>query len=63
MMIRNRAHIEERRKQIFEMIDASWELAQKKGPHPLERGCSCIACINKRKRLTDDKKKVWKFEL
>jgi phage gp16-like protein len=62
-MIRNRAHIEEERKMILEMIDASWEIAQKKGPHPLERGCSCIVCINKRKRLIGDGEKVWKYAL
>ena len=62
-MIRNRAHIEEERKMILEMIDASWEIAQKKGPHPLEKGCSCIACINKRKRVIEDGEKNWKYKL
>jgi len=37
----------------MEMIDASWELAEKRGPHPLRPGCNCIVCINKRKRIID----------
>ena len=47
---------------IFEIIDASCELAARKGEHPLENGCNCIACVNKRKRLLDKSKK-WKFRL
>ncbi len=39
---------------IMEMIDASWALAEKKGLHPLEPGCNCIVCINKRKRIVDN---------
>lgn len=62
-MTRNRACIEEQRKMIFEMIDASWEIVQKKGPHPLERGCNCIACINKRKRIIEGGEKIWKYKL
>ena len=56
-MTRNRAYIKEDRKAIFEIIDKSWEKAQKKGLHPLERGCNCIVCVNKRKRLVEDGKK------
>ena len=62
-MIRDRAYIEHQRKMILEMIDASWELAQKKGPHPLQSGCNCIACINKRKRLIAGGEKNWKYRL
>lgn len=51
------------RKRIYEMIDASWDLAVKKGKHSLENGCSCIACVNKRKRLMQTPIKKWKFRL
>ncbi len=51
------------RRRIYEMIDASWELAAKKGRHPLENGCSCITCVNKRKRLMEKPVKEWKFRL
>ena len=33
---------------IYEIIDASCDLAARKGEHPLENGCNCIACVNKR---------------
>ncbi len=48
---------------ILEMIDASCELAAKKGAHALERGCNCISCVNKRKRLLEKSEKNWKFKL
>jgi hypothetical protein len=47
---------------IFEMIDASCELAARKGAHPLLNDCNCIACVNKRKRLLE-KPKIWKFTM
>ena len=62
-MIKNRAYIEEQRKMIHEMIDASWEIAQKKGPNPLERGCNCITYINRRKRIIKDGEKIWKYKM
>ncbi len=48
---------------IYEMIEASMELAVKKGEHPLERGCNCIVCVNKRKALLDNRPKEWKYRL
>lgn len=51
------------RRRVYEMIDASMELAAKKGRHPLENGCSCITCVNKRKRLMEKPVKEWKFRL
>ncbi len=51
------------RRMIYEMINASMELAEKKGDHPLERGCNCIACVNKRKALLDNGPKKWKYRL
>ena len=50
------------KKIIFEIINASCELAARKGEHPLQDGCNCIACVNKRKRLLD-KPKNWKFRM
>jgi hypothetical protein len=55
--------IKEDRKMILEMIDASWELAERLGKHVLKPGCNCIACVNKRKRILDKQYKEWKFEL
>jgi hypothetical protein len=51
------------RRLIMEMIDASWELAERKGPHPLEPGCNCITCINKRKRILDNTENMLKYKL
>ncbi len=51
------------RRMIYEMIEASMELAAKKGEHSLEKGCNCIACVNKRKALLDNWPKKWKYRL
>ena len=45
------------------MIDASWELAGRMGKHPLRKGCNCIVCINKRKRLIFKQKREWRYRL
>ena len=55
--------IKEEKRLVVEMIDASWELAEKRGPHSLEKGCNCIACINKRKRLIYDAARFYEYEL
>jgi len=55
--------IEEKRIMIVEMIDASIELAEKLGKHPLTKGCNCIACVNKRKALIEKKSDSWRFTL
>ena len=47
---------------IIEMIDASCELAAKKGAHPFQNDCYCIVCVNRRKRLLE-KPKNWKFRM
>jgi hypothetical protein len=49
--------------QIFEMIEASCNLAGKKGKHNLEPGCNCIACINQRKRRMQGSERNWKFRI
>jgi len=36
---------------VVEMIDADFSLAEKLGRHPLTKGCNCIDCIHKRKRI------------
>ncbi|MDZ7831925.1 MAG: hypothetical protein U5L07_09270 [Desulfobacterales bacterium] len=51
------------RRLITEMIEASMRLAMEKGPHPLTPGCSCIACVNKRKRKLDGPPKPWRYSL
>ena len=60
-IIYNTERIINDRRLIFEMIDASYELAARKGQHPLEKGCNCISCVNKRKRLLKQDDKEWKF--
>ncbi|MBW2663734.1 MAG: hypothetical protein JRD93_17595 [Deltaproteobacteria bacterium] len=62
-MIKDQKSIKEQRKQIIEMIDASWELAQRLGEHSLKTGCNCISCVNKRKRILKKQKMKWKFNL
>ncbi len=54
---------EKDRQIIFEMIDASIKLAVEKGKHPLERGCNCIACVNRRKRNLKSFQRQWKYRL
>ena len=53
----------ESRRIIIEMIDAAVGLAEEKGPHPLEPGCSCIACATIRKRLVKGENAPWKHIL
>ena len=48
---------------IVEMIDASWELAERLGKHALKNGCNCISCVNKRKRLLKRPEQEWEFSL
>ena len=55
--------IKEERKMILEMINASWELAERLGEHPLKNGCNCLACVNRRKRMLDKRNVEWKYEL
>ncbi|MCJ8503021.1 hypothetical protein [Desulfatitalea alkaliphila] len=51
------------RRLILEMIDASMQLAHKRGPHPLTNGCNCITCVNKRKRILSGPPKPWRYKL
>jgi len=62
-MIKNQQAVKEERKKIIEMIDASWELAQLLGEHPVKTGCNCISCVNKRKRILKKQEVKWKFNL
>ena len=52
-----------KRRMIAEMIDASFRLSETLGRHPLSKGCNCIDCVNKRKRLLKAPLKDWKFKL
>jgi len=62
-MNRKRKIIEEERRMILETIDASRHLAEKLGKHPVTKGCNCISCVNKRKRLLNRGNGDWEFEL
>ena len=62
-MKRGQEAIKEERKMILEMINASWELAEQLGEHPLKNGCNCLACVTKRKRILDTRYEEWKYEL
>jgi phage/plasmid primase-like uncharacterized protein len=62
-MKRNQETVKEERRMILEMIHASWELAERLGSHPLKNGCNCIACVNKKKRIIDEQRGEWKFNL
>ena len=62
-MNKSQEAIKEERKMILEMIDASWELAERLGKHKLKPGCNCIACVNGRKRLIHKGVEMWEFEL
>ncbi|MEA1946367.1 MAG: hypothetical protein U9N83_03575 [Thermodesulfobacteriota bacterium] len=62
-MKKHQESIKQERKMIFEMIDASWELAERLGDHPVTTGCNCISCVNKRKRILKKHEKEWKFSL
>jgi len=48
---------------IIEMINASWDLAERLGKHSLKKGCNCISCVNRRKRILEGQKGEWKFVL
>ena len=62
-MKRNEEAVIEDRKMIFEMIEASWELAERLGKHPLTKGCNCISCVNKRKRVLGERNREWEYEI
>jgi len=62
-MKRNEEAVIEDRRMIFEMIEASWELAERLGKHPLTKGCNCISCVDKRKRVLGERNKEWEFEI
>jgi len=62
-MKKNQKYLKEEKKIIFEMIDASWELAQRLGKHPVKTGCNCISCVNNRKRILKKQEVKWKFNL
>jgi hypothetical protein len=62
-MKRDQQTVKKERRMILEMIHASWELAERLGSHPLKNGCNCITCVNKRKKLIDEQRGEWKFDL
>ena len=62
-MKKDQQSINEERKMIIEMINASLDLAERLGKHPLKKGCNCISCVNRRKRILEGQKGEWKFVL
>jgi len=62
-MKKDQQSINEERKMIMEMINASWDLAERLGKHSLKNGCNCISCVNRRKRILEEQKGEWKFVL
>jgi hypothetical protein len=51
------------RRMVVEMINAGFRLAEKLGQHPLTKGCNCIRCVHKRKRILQPSEINWKFKL
>ncbi len=51
------------RRMIFEMMEASLALSIQKGKHSLTKGCSCMACADKRKRLLRKTESKWRYRL
>ena len=62
-MKKNQETLREERRMILEMINASRDLAEQLGKHPITAGCNCIACVNDRKRLIYKSAELWEFEL
>lgn len=59
----NKLNLSPQQKLIFAAIDESIELAERKGKHPLEPGCICILCVNRRKELLYPRKVKYKYSL
>jgi len=60
---RKKRVINAQRALIVEMIEASMQKAGEKGPHSLTRGCSCIVCVNRRKRILAGPERQWRYRL
>ena len=56
-------HSKEAGRMIVEMIDYSMALSVRKGKHALTRGCNCIACVDKRKRILRGESSNWRYRL
>jgi hypothetical protein len=63
MMKRHAETAIEERKMVLEMIETSWELAERPGKHPRTQGCNRITCVDKRKRVLGEKNREWEFEI
>ncbi len=50
-------------KQIIDMISESIVLSEKLGEHPFASGCSCMACVTKKKRMLERRVFKSKFSL
>jgi hypothetical protein len=47
----HRLKAEKKFKQIIEMMEQSIAIAEKRGKHPFDNQCGCMACIIRKKRL------------
>ena len=48
---------------IIEMIEASMVLSGQKGKHPVTKGCNCIVCADRRKRIMMKTTINWQYRL
>jgi hypothetical protein len=62
-MSKQQQGISEEKRIIFEMIEASWRLAEQLGEHEVRPGCPCISCINRRKSVLKKPEEDWTFRL
>jgi hypothetical protein len=48
---------------VFNLIDRACELSVKKGPHPFDMDCPCLACMTKRKKRLYPMSTDWPYSL
>ncbi|MBU1172045.1 MAG: hypothetical protein KKD44_21015 [Proteobacteria bacterium] len=48
---------------VFNLIDWTFELSVRKGPHPFDIDCQCIACMTKRKKRLYPMPTEWTYTL
>ena len=51
------------RRMIVEMIEAAIAVSIQKGRHSLVKGCNCIACTDRRKRILRQTEANWNYKL
>ncbi|GAB6096195.1 hypothetical protein JCM14469_24480 [Desulfatiferula olefinivorans] len=48
---------------VFNLIDRTFELSVRKGPHPFDINCPCLACMTKRKKRLYPMTTFWTYTL